>query len=812
MKIAPLFLLTLTLVCCALNGMLHGQVEVRVVDADGRGIPGVALISEDGVGHVTDAEGLIEVGDSALSTPATLWRLRCLGFGDRQLSSEAIARGGVFRMEEAVLDLPQALVEAVSLTGGRPLGVPGAVTVLSAKTLRRQGDVDINRALRSVPGVYIQEEDGFGLRPNIGLRGSGSERSSRISILEDGIPIAPAPYTAPSAYYFPSVGRMNGIEVMKGASQIAHGPNTVGGAINFISTPIPSALSGRVDARMGQFGTGRLHAHVGDGAGRIGWMVEALQTGSAGFKALDGGGATGFDKLDLLGKLRWRSSEGASHPQRIELKLGRVGEESHETYAGLLPDDFEATPYRRYAGSRRDKMEASQRQALLTHVLDFGGGWRWTNRAYATKVSRNWYKADRAAGASGEWVKLGALLSGDNNSEVQTEAIGVFRDGDAGVVRLKANNRAYHARGAESKLVWDGSGSGWQRFEASVRLHEDDMDRFQWTDEWEMVSGQLVSPELGTPGTESNRIEWSRALASYARAKWGKKGWSLIPGVRVEHILAGREDYGTADVDRAGTNLQTRRNTTTAWLPGLGFQKELGPEWSVFGGVHRGFLPPGNSEGVEPEFAWSHELGGRWLRSKTELSVVGFGHFGQNLQGSDFASSGGSGDGEVFTGGSTRVFGVETMLNLTNGVRPQEGHRLEMGLTYTFTDGRFTTAFESDYEAWGSVQVGDELPYLSRHQGALRVGWSRSSWSVDAAVRSAQGMRTEAGQTQLDEAFTVGGSTVLDLTARCTLSNGFALEFSARNLTNAVYVASARPAGLRPGMPRVMTGGFNLSF
>ena len=793
-------------------GVLNAQEQVQIVDADGRGIPGAALVSDAGSGYVTDAKGLIVLDDTSDWAKSSIWTLRCLGFSDRVLTTADLQRGGAFRMEESVLDLPQALVEAVSLTGGRPLGVPGSVTVLSAKALRRQGDVDINRALRSVPGVYIQEEDGFGLRPNIGLRGSGSERSSRISILEDGIPIAPAPYTAPSAYYFPSVGRMNGIEVMKGASQIAHGPNTVGGAINFISTPIPSALSGRVDARIGQYGTGRLHAHVGDGSGRIGWMVEALQAGSAGFKELDGGGRTGFGKLDLLGKLRWRSAEGAAHPQRLELKLGRVGEVSHETYAGLLPDDFAASPYRRYAGSHRDKMEAQQQQAVLTHVLDFGRGWRWTQRAYATKVERNWYKADRAAGESGEWVKLGPLLSGTTTSDAITEAVGVFRDGDSGVVRLKANNRAYYARGLESKVSWDGAAVGWQRFEAAVRLHEDGMDRFQWVDDWQMMSGQLVSPDFGTPGTESNRVEWSRAMAGYARAKWAKQGWSLIPGVRVEHILAGRDDYGTTDVDRTGSQLVQRRNTTTAWLPGIGFQKNLGPEWSLFGGVHRGFLPPGNAEDVEPEFAWSHELGGRWLRSRTELSVVGFGHFGRNLQGSDFASSGGSGEGEVFTGGSTQVFGVEAMLNLTNGVSPKEGHRFEMGATYTFTDGQFTTAFESDYDAWGEVSVGDQLPYLARHQGALRLGWARSSWSIDAAARSTQGMRTVAGQAPLDDVLTVGGSTVLDMTVRCVLKNGFALELSARNVTDAVYVASARPAGWRPGMPRTITGGFNLSF
>ena len=801
-----LLLLVLLLFCAGVSA----QMEVRIVDANGRGIPGVALLSPDGEGVVTDASGQAVL--EGVETTDGEWTLRCLGFVERTLEGDVLLAGKDIRLEEAVLDLPQALVEAVSLTAGRPMGVPGAVTVLSAKTLQRHGDVDVNRALRSVPGVYIQEEDGFGLRPNIGLRGSGSERSSRISILEDGVPIAPAPYTAPSAYYFPSVGRMNGIEVMKGASQIAHGPNTVGGAINFISTPIPSAMSGRVAARAGQYGTGRLHAHVGDGAGRIGWMVEALQTGSGGFKSLDGGGATGFDKLDLLGKLRWRSASDARHAQRIELKLGQVNELSHETYAGLTEADFWAAPYRRYAGSHRDEMVAKQRQAVLTQVVDFGRGWRWTNRAYATRFERNWYKADRASGLSGDWVKLGALLGGSQEDSTVIEALGVFRDGEDGQVRLKANNRIYHSRGIESRVSWDGDWAGWRRLEGSLRWHRDGMDRFQWVDDWTMASGRLIGPELGTPGTESNRLEWSRALAGYLRGRWSQRGWSVIPGVRMEHIVAGRDDYGTADVDRTGVNLQSRRNVTVAWLPGVGFQKDFGAEWSAFGGIHRGFLPPGSSEDVQPEFAWNQELGVRWMRARCEATAVGFAHLGRNLQGSDFASSGGSGDGAVYNGGTTRVMGVETMVNWTNGANPAEAARWECGVTYTFTDGRFTSAFDSDYDAWGDVEVHDQLPYMARHQGALRIGWARAAGSFDVSARHMQGMRTVAGQEDLSEVFTVGGSTVLDATARWALAEGFTFECSARNLLNAVYVASARPAGLRPGMPRTITGGFTLSF
>ena len=171
-----LLLLVLLLFCAGVSA----QMEVRIVDANGRGIPGVALLSPDGEGVVTDASGQAVL--KSVEATAGEWTLRCLGFVERTLQGDVLLAGKDIRLEEAVLDLPQALVEAVSLTAGRPMGVPGAVTVLSAKTLQRHGDVDVNRALRSVPGVYIQEEDGFGLRPNIGLRGSGSERSSRIPL------------------------------------------------------------------------------------------------------------------------------------------------------------------------------------------------------------------------------------------------------------------------------------------------------------------------------------------------------------------------------------------------------------------------------------------------------------------------------------------------------------------------------------------------------------------------------------------------------------------------------------------------------
>ena len=141
--------------------------------------------------------------------------------------------------------------------------IAGSAHYIGTEKLQQFAYSDIQRIAREVPGVAIQIEDGYGLRPNIGIRGVATERSGRITLLEDNVLIAPAPYSAPSAYYFPTVGRLSAIEVVKGPAAITQGPYTIGGALNMVSTPIPTQMSGNIVTEAGEDSTYRVHATYG---------------------------------------------------------------------------------------------------------------------------------------------------------------------------------------------------------------------------------------------------------------------------------------------------------------------------------------------------------------------------------------------------------------------------------------------------------------------------------------------------------------------------------------------------------------------
>jgi Fe(3+) dicitrate transport protein len=182
------------------------------------------------------------------------------------------------------------LIEEITIVGDRVQAgqITGSAEFIGPEDLEKFEYADVQRILRQAPGVSLQVEDGYGLRPNISIRGVPTERSGRITLLEDNVLIAPAPYSAPSAYYFPTVGRMQAMEVLKGPAAITQGPYTIGGAFNMISTPIPERSRGGLLAEAGEDDTYRLHAHWGTRTeSGFGFMGETHQWHSNGYQNID---------------------------------------------------------------------------------------------------------------------------------------------------------------------------------------------------------------------------------------------------------------------------------------------------------------------------------------------------------------------------------------------------------------------------------------------------------------------------------------------------------------------------------------------
>ena len=97
----------------------------------------------------------------------------------------------------AVANDDHTSIERMSVIGSKEdlIKSTGSVTLIDELELEKFEYDDIGRILATVPGVNIRQEDGYGLRPNIGFRGVTPERSKKINIMEDGVLIGPAPYS-----------------------------------------------------------------------------------------------------------------------------------------------------------------------------------------------------------------------------------------------------------------------------------------------------------------------------------------------------------------------------------------------------------------------------------------------------------------------------------------------------------------------------------------------------------------------------------------------------------------------------------------
>ena len=685
----------------------------------------------------------------------------------------------------------------------------GSAAVVDQAQLEQFEFDDIHRILQTVSGVYVREEDGYGLRPNIGLRGATTERSSKVAIMEDGVLIAPAPYAAPAAYYFPLVSRMSQVEVFKGPSAIQYGPNTVGGAINMVSRPIANqyieGYSGSIDVAVGENNYKKGHGYFSQGLGELAYSLEGVHVSSDGFKNLSNGEDTGFEKNEALLKISYVPKDSV-YEQFFVAKAGFSMEESNETYLGLTDEDFAKDPEHRYLASQDDLMDWEHYQFQIAHYIELNDDLSVYTQAYHREFDRDWDKFNGFGSNRTAQTILSSPATGLNRFFM--EVIDGARDSQsyAEQIQFTMSDRKYFSQGLESKVNFAFSFGNWDAtLDAGIRLHKDRVEREHRARYLDMHSGDLVRSDRADVALTLNQ-DTATAVASFANVKLVKDNLTTSFGLRYESIEGESIDYLHDEV---------KKNTSDVVLPGFGVFYKLNEESGLLFGVNKGFVPnsPGQSGDVDPEESWNYELGYRYGDDLVQGEVIGFFNDYTNLKAVCTQSSGGDCINNIdqeFNGGEVQVYGLEANLSVDFNLTSELG--LPVKLAYTNTQSEFQTDFTSGFSQWGKITKGDELPYLPEHQLSITMSLEADTWQLGIMTKYVSAMLEAAGTNTELEGYETDEVIQLDLSASYMINVDTKAYFKIDNLTDEVHLVSRRPFGARPSKPRQMSIGLKYQF
>ncbi|VAV90501.1 TonB-dependent receptor [hydrothermal vent metagenome] len=700
--------------------------------------------------------------------------------------------------------------------------MPGSAQFIGKEEIRQQSYDDVNRILRKVPGVYIREEDGFGLFPSVSMRGVDTSRSAKVTVMEDGVLMAPAPYSAPSAYYSPTMGRMSGLEVLKGSSQIKYGPHITGGVINYLSTPIPLEETYYLKSLIGSFGELRTHAYVGNtidtAAGRFGFLIEGYGRKSDGFKRIDesadfrDGDDTGFGKFEPMVQLSWEPDSEIY--QRLEFKYGRTDLDANETYLGLSEADFSTSPLRRYGASRFDNITTEQNRSHLRYLISPTENLDITTTLYFNSFKRNWYKLKDIRNVNGNKISLSSALAGLQNGE----GLDCLKGDLACTLRVRANNREYKAKGVETVAQYHfGSAGVDHEITAGVRLHRDQVRRFQWDDDYIQAANGTISDRIaGIPGGAGDRLQKTGAVALFIQDTIESGAWTFTPGIRYEFL---DQRYESPKGSLKGTNRMT------LFAGGLGLSYGFNDALTAFGGIHRGFSPPspkGAISGLTAEISTSLEAGLRYsspdksLSAETALFYTAF----RDLIVIDNIGGAGTGDDENF--GEAVAYGLEFSLQFDAGAANDWslGNPWFINLTYTNAQQK-NDALSTDAQSIFSFgRKGNRLPYIPSLQVAVGTGIESESWGafisgnyVGASFSSASNVTGQLNGNGVPDARfgRIDSYFVADFSLYYRLGETVKLFGGVQNLLDGKYSVSRQPHGPRPGMPRFFYTGIEIA-
>jgi Fe(3+) dicitrate transport protein len=775
----------------ALGGAPLSGVEVRVVGTE------VGTITNVGGRFVLQvpAGGLLQVQAARLGFAA-------------QRQPVLIEAGGAVRLDFVLESSPISIGEITVVGRSKEAltRIPGSAEVVSAAVLAKTVPLSANEVLRTVTGVHIQEEEGLGLRQNIGIRGLDPDRSRNVLILEDGVPVALNPYGEPEMYYAPPIDRMEGVEVVKGSGSIMFGPQTVGGVINYRTPAPPATPTGRLSVLGGEGGFRRILGSYGGTWNQVGAYVSVLNRSANDVRGHH------FDVVDVTGKVGFAPGQRS----QVGVKLSVYDESSNSTYIGLTEAMFAADPNQHPAPD--DRLRVRRYAVTGTHALRLADDLTLRTAAYAYTTTRNWQRQDYRYLNGGSEIEL---LQGTGN-----------------------RNRSFEVFGIEPRLQWDHALFGIAgELDAGARL---------LVERAEETYLQGSTPTSRTGALRDHELRGGEAISAFVQNRFLLGDFQLVPGVRVEsfafdrHVMrtrVRRTDPQTGTTTRNPEDVEIRTGDEIFEIvPGLGATWTPSDRLTLFAGVHRGFAPPrtkdalvydditvpvGQAPGeivslqLDAERSINSEIGVRanpWAGVNVEVTAFMLDFSNQIIAAS--ASAGSVADLRTANQGETRHAGLEASLDVNLGRVLGWGFGLTPSVKHTFVKSEFTTdRFMRRPGTDPLVNVrGNRLPYAPENVTVLGLSVDHPrgfTLTVDGSFVGEQFSdnfetreATANGRIGLIPAYNVwnlAGS--YDLPVRGITAFG-----TVKNLFDETYIASRRPEGIRPSAPRLLQLGVRTTF
>ncbi len=670
----------------------------------------------------------------------------------------------------------------------------GSAHIVDAAELEQSRVFSVNEALRKVPGVHVRDEEGLGLRPNIGIRGMNPTRSTKVLLLEDGLPLSFAPYGDNASYYHPPIDRYDSIEVSKGSQVLRFGPQTAGGVINYITPEPQKAFGGLVGLSAGS--RGYLNGHLmvtGNGA-----ILDAYR------KESDGARDNVHSAINDL-NFKW-AGDLNSHNKLI-LRATHYDENSTNTYSGLTEKEF-ARQGARYNPFKNDHLDFKRTGLSATHLLNLGAGKTLTTSVYGAQFDRNWW---RQASTSTDCTTAGNRTNGD--------AIAV--DG----CEVNGRLRSYTTLGIDSRVQQNHTAFGMNnQLEYGIKVHSESQERKQlaYSSYSNYLNGDASDLIATDKHVKENQKRTTMAVSTFVANRFEfSEQFAVTPIVRLENIR--NERIGYRAVDGRG------KDSMIEVIPGVGATYRASSDTVIYGGIHKGFSPPrvedqikndGGSVDLGPERSVNMELGLRTSPTKDSFIDVAFfrNDFSNNVQVGSIA-----GTTTRYSEGKALYQGLE-LAGQVDKLAPQLGGNLFLraALTYLPTAEqksafRSPSALSSGSGTEGGDNTGKRLPYAPEHQATITLGYKSSeNWNTrveyvyvgkqfsDFANTSIVNV-TGDGRTGPIDAYGIWNATVNYTVGKATLF------VAGKNLADHTYVVD-RTRGILVGMPRTFQAGVKYAF